>query len=234
MRLRRRRRATDGRLQPIKLRAIDYACESLGSRSVADLGGAWAVDGGYALYAADTHEASRVVICDDDFTPPLLERAERDPNVELIRGNFGTKEVAKKVGPVDAILMFDIVLHQVDPNWDELIAMYAGQTRSIALAGPWWVGDETIRLPDLPRSEYLEKVPNSEFHETVIDRLDEINPRRGRPWRDCHDIWQWGITDADVRSAMARLSFECVHEENRGPWHGAEHFEDRSYVFTRT
>jgi hypothetical protein len=234
MRLRRRRSSTpDQRLQPIKLRAIDYACTELGAQSVADLGGAWAVDGGYALYAADAHDAERVVIADDDFTPPLLERAEADHAVELVRGNFGSAEVAEQVGTVDLILMYDIVLHQVDPDWNEILAMYADRADAIALAGPWWIGAETIRLPDLPREAYLEKVPNASFHETVIDRLDEYNERRGRPWRDCHDIWQWGITDADLRAAMGEFGYRCAYEENLGPWHGEEHFVDRSYVFSR-
>lgn len=224
------RRKVDERLHEPKLRALDRAFE-LGSRTLADLGGVWAVDGGYTLYALDHLGAEHAVICDDDFTQPLTDRAGSDSRLSLVRGNFGSLEVARAVGSVDAVVMFDVLLHQVAPDWDEVLALYADRARAFVLSGPWWTGSETIRLPDLPANEYLEKVPNSAFHSTVIDRLDEINPERNRPWRDCHDIWQWGITDHDLKAEMAGLGFDLHYEAEDGPWRGARHFADRSYVF---
>lgn len=225
------RQRPDQRLLPLKLRAIDHAFERLGCETVADLGGVWGVDAGYALYAADRHGARRVVICDDDFTPPVLERERRDGRVELVQGGFGTPEVAERVGSVDAILMLDVLLHQVRPDWDEILAMYAERARCLVLAGPWWNGDETVRLLELGRERYLEAVPMRELHEPIMDRLNELNERRGRPWRDCHDIWQWGITDADLRATAADLGLRLAYHENAGRWRGLEDFDDCSYVF---
>jgi len=221
----------DPRLGELKLRAIDVAFERAGARTVADLGGVWAVDAGYSLYAVDRHGAERAVVCDDDFTEPVLERERRDDRVELVHGNFGAAEVAERVGEVDAVLLFDVLLHQVDPDWDAILGIYAPRASCIVLAGPWWNGAETVRLLDLGRDEYLASVPLPDFHAPILDKLDEIDPKRGRPWRDVHDIWQWGITDADLRARMQELGFRLVHYENLGPWRGHERFDDAGYVF---
>jgi hypothetical protein len=220
-------------LGELKLRAIDHAFERLGSRSLADLGGVWAVDGGYALYAADRHSAERVVICDDDFTEPLLSRAARDPRVELAEGNFGGSEAVAAVGQVDAILLFDVLLHQVRPDWDEILELYGPATRSFVLAGPWWNGERTERLVELGRDRYLAAVPSEPIYEEIWERLDEHNPRRGRLWRDCHDIWQWGITEADLTATLERMGFELSHREQAGAWMGLSDFDDIAFVYTR-
>lgn len=223
----------DGRLGSLKLRAIDVAFERLGCTTLADLGGVWGVDAGYALYAADMHSADRVVICDDDFTEPVVDRAGRDTRVELVHGNFGSADAAERVDAVDAVLAFDILLHQVRPDWDEVLALYAERTECMVLAGPWWNGPETVRLLDLGREAYLDNVPLREFHEGMMDRLDEFNPRRGRAWRDCHDIWQWGITDTDLRDTMRDLGFLLAYHENVGHWRGLPGFANSSYVFAK-
>lgn len=224
---------SEPRLAPLKLRAIDAAFERLGCETVADLGGVWAIDGGYALYAARQHGGRRVVICDDDFTDSLRERAADDPAIELVEGNFGEPAVAERVGAVDAVLLFDVLLHQVAPDWDELLALYAPRARCIVAAGPWWRGEATVRLLELGRERYLASVPEPAFHAEAWERLEQWNPRRGRPWRDCHDIWQWGITDADLRARMADLGFTLAYHENLGRWHGLGDFDDCSYVFER-
>lgn len=231
--IRLRREKADPRLGLLKLRAIDIAFERFGARSTADLGAVWAVDAGYSLYAADAHGAERVVICDDDFTKPVVARADRDDRVELVHGNFGRAETLQAVGQVDAMFMFDILLHQVRPDWDELLEMYAQHTQIFVLAGPWWRGAETVRLLDLGRDGYLDAVPLRDVHEPIMDKLDEVNERRGRKWRDVHDIWQWGIADPDLRDHMTQLGFVLAHHENLGRWRGLDRFDDCSYVFVR-
>jgi hypothetical protein len=231
--VRRRRTQEKARLGELKLRAIDVAFQRFACRSSADLGAVWGVDAGYSLYVADNYAPERVVICDDDFTDPIVERARRDERIELIEGNFGTDEIAAQVGAVDALLMFDILLHQVDPDWDALLAMYAPRTRCFVLAGPWWRGESTVRLLDLGRDEYLETVPLREVHEPVMDKLQEFNDRRGRLWRDVHDIWQWGIADQHLRQRMRGLGFVLAHHENLGRWRGLDRFDNSAYVFVR-
>jgi len=216
-----------------KLRAVDHAFADPDCSTLADLGGVWAVDGGYAIYALDQHGARRAVICDDDFTPALEARAASDPRLELHRGNFGRPEAVAAVGEVDAILLFDVLLHQVRPDWDEILSMYAGATGSFVLAGPWWNGERTVRLVELGRDAYLDAVPLREFHAEAWERLDEVNPRRGRAWRDCHDIWQWGIREDDLVARMAALGFELSHRDHTGPWRGLDRFDEIAFVFRR-
>lgn len=228
-----RRRRVDERLGALKLRAIDVAFERFDCSTLADLGGVWAVDGGYALYAADRHGATRVTICDEDFTEALLARSHRDPRLRLVRGNFAIPRVAEEIGQADAILLFDVLLHQVAPDWNEVLALYAHKARCLVLAGPWWTGPQTVRLLELGREEYLANVPVPDFHASILDRLDEVNERRGRLWRDSHDIWQWGITDEALRSTLSQLGFRLAYHENLGPWRGLPRFHDCSYVFVR-
>lgn len=230
-----RRRRTARSLVPPKVELVDLACRRTGARSLADLGGVWAVDAGYALHALDRHGLDRVVVVDDDFTPGVEGRAARDPDrIELVRGNLGRPEQAERVGRVDLVLLFDVLLHQVDPDWDEVLELYANRTGAFALAGPWWDHTAaTVRLPDLGREEYLASVPDQEEHRMLHGRLDEVNERRGRAWRNVHDVWQWGIADADLRAAMDRLGFDLAHFERHGRWRGLERFFDGAYLFVR-
>jgi hypothetical protein len=108
-------------LHPIKLRVIDAAFERGDVRSVADLGGVWAVDGGYTFHALERHEPERAVLVDESVTPATAERARRHPQLEIVEGGFGDPAIAERVGRVDAVIMFDVLLHQVDPDWDEVM-----------------------------------------------------------------------------------------------------------------
>src|SRR3954449_5086202 len=107
--LRRRERRSDyEHLGATKLRLIDHCFEHLGSRSFADLGGIWAVDGGYARYAADVHGAERGVVVDEDFSEAYLEAERKLANLTHVRGNLGDSAVAASLGEVDVAFFFDV------------------------------------------------------------------------------------------------------------------------------
>jgi hypothetical protein len=218
----------------LKLRAIDVACGRLGARTLADLGAVWAVHAGYTFYAADRYALERAVAVDDNISQEVRTRTERTGAIELIQGNFSRPEIRDKVGRVDALLLFDILLHQVDPNWDDLLKLYADSTDIIVIAGPQYESEKTTRLIDLGRDEYVSIVPKLALHDSLFDRLDEVNEDRGRPWRDVHDVWQWGIVDADLRRVLEDLGFSLVYYENVGPWQGLRRFANCSYVFARS
>lgn len=220
-------------LGALKLRALDAAARILEPASLADLGGVWAVDGGYSLYALERHRLASVTICDYEFTGPLEARAGDEPRLRLRRGDFTTPEAVEEVGEVDALVMFDILLHQVAPDWQDVLRMYASSTGAFVLAGPWWNRGESVRLLDLGHERYLDLVPIPQFHAPILEHLDEYNPERGRVWRDCPDIWQWGISDADLREIMSSLGFRLAYHENAGIWRGLDAFDDCSYVFVR-
>ncbi len=223
------------RLDPVKLGALDLAHRRFGLRSAADLGAVWAVDAGYSLHLAAKPGIERVVCVDENFTAAASSAIARRRNVSEVPGNFADERVREAVGRVDAIIMFDVLLHQVAPDWDEVIARYATQASCLILAGPWYRAGrgETIRLLELGEARYLETVCEQKLNVGLFDRLDEVNDQRGRPWRDVHDIWQWGITDADLRDHVAGLGFELAFYENHGAWRSLPAFTDGVYVFTR-
>jgi hypothetical protein len=237
MKLRRRREATatEPLLQPLKLRMIRDAAAAVGARSFADLGGVWAVDGGYTFAALAEPGMERGTLVDDDLSPALRARAAGEPHLALVERNFGDEDVPALVGDIDLVLLFDVLLHQVAPDWDEVLARWAPRTRAVAVVQPQWVaGPETVRLIDLGRAEYLASVPPDPIHDALFDRLDDPHPgRRDRPWRDVHDVWQWGITDADLVARMADLGFEVATHVDEGPWRGLERFHQVGFAFVR-
>lgn len=220
-------------LREAKLGAIDFAVRTLGVSSIADLGGVWAVDGAYSCYALARHKLSRGVLLDEDITPKTRRHAGGLP-LELVELNFGSPEAAARVGSVDAVLLFDVLLHQVDPDWDEILALYAPVTSSFVIVQPQWNGRSTVRLLELGPDRYLELVPDREHHAAAVAVLDEVNPRRGRRWRDVHDIWQWGITDEQLVGRMKELGFALRYYQHTGPWMGLKHFHEAAFVFART
>ena len=86
--------------------------------------------------------------------------------------------------------------------------------------------------------DYLAAIPATDMshgsiYNGLFDRLDQINEQRGRPWRDVHDIWQWGITDGDLIARMAALGFGLRLFENTGRWQALERFHESAFVFDR-
>lgn len=213
---------------------IERAFERCRVRSFADLGGVWAVDGGYTFFALGQSDIERAYLVDEDHTDAVHERAKGFGQLELVAANFGAETTADRVGSVDAVILFDVLLHQVDPDWDEILELYAPRTRSFVIVNPQWAGEGgAVRLLDLGREEYLRSVPPLDLHSEVFAKLDEDNPRRGRPWRDVHDIWQWGISDPALTATLERLGFALVYFEDLGRWQGLERFRNRAFVFAR-
>jgi hypothetical protein len=221
-------------LVPLKLKTIDEAFKLPEVTSVADLGGVWAVEAGYSFHALEHHAPERAVLVDDDITPGVRERAAAFPQLELLEQNFGLERTPGDVGAIGVVLLFDVLLHQVDPDWDEILRRYAPHAQAFAIVNPMWdAGDATVRLLDLGEERYRAAVPPQDNIDGLFDRLDEVNPKRGRPWRDVHDVWQWGITDADLRATLADLGFTVAFAERHGRWRGLADFEDCAYVFHR-
>ena len=145
-----------------KKELIDFAYERLTPRPMAfaDLGGVWGVDGAYTRYTLQRYGAARAVLVDTNFTDKVIEVAPSFPSLTLVKGNFGDPATAERVGNVDAIFLFDVLLHQVKPDWDQVLAMYAPRTRLFVVYNQQWVGGHrTIRLVDLPRDQYFANVP---------------------------------------------------------------------------
>jgi hypothetical protein len=217
-----------------KLDAIDYAHTYLKIRSFADLGGIGSVFGQYSFYAIEKPGIDCGILVDLESNDWMQEQVAQRDGLSVIRGNFTSSEIADAVGDIDAVLLFDVLLHQVRPDWNHVLELYAPQTQCFIIANPQWEQTaETVRLIELGRERYLNAVPPSKRHEELFDRLDQVFEHFGRPFRDCPHVWQWGITDEDVLSTLGRLGFRLDYMARHAPFWGANGFVNKAFVFSR-
>ena len=195
------------------------------------------MDGGYTFHALREHHAAAATLVDTHPTEAVFKRARQYPQLRVIAGNFGDAAIAREVGTVDALFLFDVLLHQVAPDWDRILQMYAEQTRCWIIYNQQWIGsDRTLRLLELGEEEYFSNVPHDRTrkpYDTIFQRLDEIHPEHDKPWRDVHHIWQWGITDRDLRAQAESLGFRLQFRKNCGPFGDLRNFENHCFVYTR-
>jgi hypothetical protein len=52
-------------------------------------------------------------------------RVGRQEGLRFVQGNFTSQVVAQEVGGVDAVFLFDMLLHQPSPDWHEVLTHYA-------------------------------------------------------------------------------------------------------------
>lgn len=220
-----------------KFDMIDQAFSSLSIESFADLGGVWRVEGEYTCHALDKHSVRDAALVDTNLTPTVIDRAKSYPQLRLIDGNFGSQETVDKVGKVDAVFLFDVLLHQVSPDWDAILNLYANNVNTFLIYNQQWVGSaDSVRLLDLGKKEYFRNIPRTRYHKAyrnLFGKLDQIHPDHGRPWRDVHHIWQWGITDHDLESKLDKLGFNLVYKKNCGKFGSLPNFENHAFIFSR-
>lgn len=203
-----------------KASVVDYALYNFPIESLVDLGACWGVHGGYTFHALEVCDLERAVIVDGNVTAPTREQAEHIPRVELIQGPLGAHETVDRVGRVDAAIMFDILLHQVDPNWNDVLARYASNVDTLIIHNQCWRGPETVRFPDFDVEQYIDRV-ESHSPERIREwyqRHDEFNVDQQKPWRDVHNYWQWGITAKDLVGTLWDLGYAIEAFENTGAW----------------
>lgn len=236
-------RGISPRVRVDKIQLIDRAYElcHLGAGSFADLGGVWGVNGAYTFYILRNHRPKSAFLVDTHFNDVVTKKSKSFPNLKLVCGNFGEESVANRVGDVDAVILFDVLLHQVSPDWNVVLRSYAKHTRCFIILNQQWVGsDRTIRLLDLGREEYFKNVPHSpelQVYKDLFDKMYEMNTDHNRVWRDIHSVWQWGITDASLNRAMTELGFKQVYFRNCGKFRARggtlQNFEDHAFIFQR-
>lgn len=195
------------------------------------------MEGAYTFHALGRHPVKSAALVDTHMTSVVAERAEAHPQLRLINGNFGSQAIVDAVGPTDAIFLFDVLLHQVSPDWDKILEMYAKNVRVLLIYNQQWTGsDDTVRLLDLGKKEYFRNVPHSRYrkpYNNLFEKLDQKHPDHDRPWRDVHHIWQWGITDEDLEATVARLGFDLKYKKECGRFGRLANFTNRAFIFAR-
>jgi len=224
------------RLEPDKLNLIDVAVRRFRPQSFADLGGVWNVDGGYSFYALEQHGIPRGALVDYTITEPVRDRQRFHPEFRLLTGSFGSPKVAQQVGPVDMVMMFYVLLHQVDPDWDEVLRLYAPQTSHFLIVNPQYDLPKTLRLLECGPVDYFRHVPHSsdepDYRRAFAD-LDQLDPNLGRPYRTSPSIWQWGITDHDLIAVVESLGFKLEYYQTGKQW-PMLHVQSNAFLFRKT
>ena len=225
------------RVRKDKRGLIDSAFVRFRARSFADFGGIGAVDGGYSFYALETHKPERGVLADVK-ADLIRDKAANHANLDLIEGDFFDEEILAQVGKVDVAFVFDILLHQAAPDWDEVLERLVKHThaRVILIFNPQWTAsDRSVRLLDLGIERYREEAPRPHEHllKAAYETPDEIWEGENRRYRDLRHFWQWGITDEDLIAKMKSLGYKLEFFENRGRFDALPNLENHSFLFSR-
>lgn len=221
-----------------KLDLIDHFFQHYPAKTFAELGCSWGVDGGYGFHILDHYEVSRAVQVDEMLTEKMKEKAPHYPQLQVIQRNFCDDDVPKLVGDVDVVILFDVLLHQVKPDWDELLEMYAPRTKHFLIYNQQWIScAHAVRLLDFGREEYFKKIPagseNFKSYIGLFDRLDQPIPTKPeRLFRDNIAVWQWGITVSDLITKLAELGFNLQYFKNCGQAFGLSDFENHGFLFS--
>lgn len=224
-------------LKKEKIHLIDFLCQNDKIESFADLGGIWGVNGGYTFYGMRHYKIKTAFLVDTDITKEVLNKSKKYNGLTVINANFGNKDVVQKIGKVDAIILFDVLLHQVNPNWDEILEMYSPSAKYFVIYNQQYIAShKTVRLLDLGYEEYFKNVPRKKdypLYKDVFEKMYEMHPQHNRIWRDIHNIWQWGIVDGDLLSKMNELGFTLQYYKNCGQFYDLKNFENHAFVFRK-
>ena len=220
-----------------KLKLIDHAFKIYGIKCFADAGGCWGVHGGYTFYALSKFDVDRAILIDTHITDTTRNRSSSFPNLELLSGDFGNDQLVVTLGTVDAVILFDVLLHQVNPDWDKIIEMYSRITDHFIIYNQMFVGShKTIRLIELGVHEYLKNTPYKGKEEIVrewFEKLDQKHPEHNKTYGEAHHYWQWGITPPDLLSTMSKFDFRADYVRNYGKFGDLAHFENHGFLFSR-
>lgn len=221
-----------------KLDSIRFAFSCLDKKSIsfADLGGVWKVNAGYTIFALKNYDIKRAVIVDTNYNRIVERKLMSFGNLVKIQGNFGSDDIIAAVGNVDAIFFFDVLLHQVAPDWDEVLSKYSSISDCFVIYNQQYlVGSEAFRLTDLPLERYKELVPErkDDLYDFIYAHKNEINEEHNRPWKDVHNILQWAITDDALRELMGKLGYREVFFKSCGPFSNSDYFENHAFVFIK-
>ena len=221
-----------------KLRLIDQVYQSAipDATSFVDLGGVWKVNGGYSLYTLRKYRLTNGTIVDTNYPEGLGQKLAQDSRLRILRGDFTNPDVIRAIGNVDVAYFFDVLLHQANPSWAEVLSAYAQVTRFMVIFNQQYVqGQNSIRLTHLPLEQYLTMTPHyrEEVCRFVYDHAKEIHPEFHKPWIDIHQIFQWAITDHDLVDVMSRLGYRQAYYRNCGRFSNLSAYENHAFVFMR-
>lgn len=196
-------------LTPFQLgrQKIDLIQRCLPVESVADFGGTWGVDAGYAVKCATDFQVRRVFLIDE-----VRPKIDLPKNITFIQGDFTSELILEQVPKVDLVLAFDIILHQYGPL-RILHAMLEKSNKYIAIHQP------TIKEDFLKHESEMLFLPGITDGKTC--RLVHPGPKVvGVPYSKGFfnpitfntNYWLWGIPKHLMRVWVEARDFEIVFE----------------------
>lgn len=227
----------DVAIDPVKADLVTAAIERYHLKSLIDVGACWGVNGGYTFHALSSGNIERAVIVDGDITALTHDRAAGDARVELLEGDIGDPDFIERLPRCDAAIMFDVLLHQVSPDWDVFLSLYGRKVNYFIIWNQDWIGsDRSVRYVDQGLHWYLNNVGDSDAARVTawFERHNETCPWLGRAWRDVHYFWQWGIASAELISTMRKYGLALDHFEGHGVWSERyPNIQKDAYLFRR-
>ena len=195
---------------------VESAIASYKIKSLLDVGACWGVHGGYTFHAL-RNGVEKAVIIDGIITDITKERAAAFPNLELRQMSLGDKDRIAELPHSDAVIIFDVLLHQVKPDWDEFLRLYAAKTDTLIIYNQDFIGDKPIRFVDMGEA-WFQQYGFTRRREDIsawFAKHDEFCPEQNKKYRDIHNFWQWGIPSMEIiKTALAvgfRLDYFCNH-----------------------
>lgn len=73
------------------------------------------MEGAYTFFALDKYPSKDAVLVDTSISQTVIDRADKYSHPRSINGHLESHAVVDQVGGVDAIFLFDVLLHQVAP-----------------------------------------------------------------------------------------------------------------------
>lgn len=206
-------------------------------KTFADIGGCWGVRAAYSVYLLSKNEIDKAYVADGNVNPSSRKAGEPFPQLEFIEGQFNEHAFIEPFPEVDALIMYSILVHQANLDWDAFLEAWSKKARVLVIYNQMWKRtSDTVRFNEQGLDWYLDNVFFSD-RKTIIDwfgRLDEPY-KNGRKWRDTHHYWQVGITTDDLVRKMKSLGFRLDYYENYGPFHHSRTpwIENEGFIFVR-
>ena len=204
---------------------VHTAMQMVKPRTVTDFGGCWGIHGAYLWEAVDNYPVEEALLIDNFLTPQTREEAAKRSNVSIVQRDF-----SGLAHETDLALLFDILLHQVNPGWKEVVKLRTQNSRAIAIYNPQWNGEETIRLAEMSVREFFKVLPCS-VKNAVYQKI--LRDDAFGEARDSLALWQWGIIDAYLVNCFERNGFELVHKQDDGPWRESPYFNWKGFLFIK-
>jgi Glycosyltransferase like family len=220
--------------------AVDYAVEQLGIESFAslELGATCGQVAFYTLKKPGVRQGALIdagLVRAGDSMLSVIELASEHPGMRVLDGAASDPSTVTEIGQVDAILLSDVLVRLVDPDWNQVLEMYAQATSAFLITNPQWEDSEaSIRLIELGRERYLKAVPPWPGIQTLFDRLDKWDSAQGRRYRDGSNVFQWGITDTDLVAKMSELGFSLERDWSLNQPPNTRGFINKAFVFRRS